>query len=77
MPHYIFEGITTTYLRTGGVGLGKAVGLFGRIDMVLENLKALVLQLFVFAAPICFLYEIVQHHLRDQRILLMTYQING
>jgi hypothetical protein len=40
----------------------KVLGLFIRIDMVLENLKALVLKLFELASLIYFLYKIVQHH---------------
>jgi hypothetical protein len=39
----------------------KVLGPFKYIDLVLENLKALVLKLFELASLIYLLYKIVQH----------------
>ena len=40
----------------------KVLGLFKGIELVLDNLKALVLKLFELASIIYLLYRIVQHH---------------
>jgi hypothetical protein len=40
----------------------RVLGLFRHIDLVLDNLKALVLKLFELASLIYFLYKIVLHH---------------
>jgi len=40
----------------------RVLGLFRHIDLVLDNLKALILKLFELASLIYLLYKIVLHH---------------